>query len=156
MLKALSKAFAARALRVQATQQLGACSALFGQTNIRGLKETTGIVGVEVDPEARANLLAASQQVLAVVAEKIPAEAQYRLNVEATFEHWIEQLNGSTDDEAVEEALSFQLEELTLMAKKELELIDRMAEWRPWEAPEGHKPEFISEQEVAERLEAAK
>lgn len=58
----------------------------------RGLKETTGIVGVEVDPEARANLLAASQSVLAAVKEKIPAEAQYRLNVEATFEHWIEQV----------------------------------------------------------------
>jgi len=46
------------------------------------------------------------------------------------------QLNATTDDEAVEEALSFQLEELTLMAKKELELIDRMAEWQPWDAPE--------------------
>lgn len=50
-------------------------------------------MGVEVDPEARANLLAASQQVLAAVAEKIPVEAQYRLNVESTFEHWIEQVN---------------------------------------------------------------
>ena len=62
----------------------------------RGLKETTGIVGVEVDPEARSNLLSASQAVLASVAEKIPAEAQYRSNVEATFEHWIEQVPSHT------------------------------------------------------------
>jgi hypothetical protein len=46
------------------------------------------------------------------------------------------QLNSSATDEEVEEALDFQLEELTVMAKKELELVDRMAEWRPWEAPE--------------------
>lgn len=58
----------------------------------RGLKETTGLVGLEVDPEARSNVLAASQQVLAAVAEKIPAEAQYRANVEATMEHWIEKV----------------------------------------------------------------
>lgn len=46
------------------------------------------------------------------------------------------QLNSSATDEEVEEALDFQLEELTVMAKKELELVDRMAEWRPWEVPE--------------------
>ena len=40
----------------------------------------------------------------------------------------------------MEEALSFQLEELTLMAKKELEVIDRMAEWRPWEVPQVGRP----------------
>ena len=48
---------------------------------------------------------------------------------------WL-QLNSSATDEEVEEALDFQLEELTVMAKKELELVDRMAEWRPWEVPE--------------------
>ena len=46
------------------------------------------------------------------------------------------QLNSGANDEEVEEALEFQLEELTLMAKKELELVHRMAEWRPWEVPE--------------------
>ena len=46
------------------------------------------------------------------------------------------QLKISATDEVVEEALDFQLEELTLMAKKELELVHRMAEWRPWEVPE--------------------
>lgn len=64
----------------------------FPITACRGLKETTGLVGLEVDPEARANLLAASQEVLAAVAEKIPKEAQYRANVEATMEHWIEKV----------------------------------------------------------------
>ena len=49
-------------------------------------------MGLEVDPEARSNVLAASQQVLAAVAEKIPKEAQYRANVEATMEHWIEKV----------------------------------------------------------------
>ena len=140
MLKALGTAFAARGLRLQCTQKVGACSPLFGQCSTRcecmrrclqtcdactreevrplslrriishgkiigvsckpprhanacsGLKETTGLVGLEVDPEARTNLLAASQQVLEAVAEKIPQEAQYRANVEATMEHWIEKV----------------------------------------------------------------
>jgi hypothetical protein len=46
------------------------------------------------------------------------------------------QLKSSATDAEVEEALDFQLEELTLMAKKELELVEKMAEWRPWEVPE--------------------
>jgi ETC complex I subunit conserved region len=61
-------------------------------SSCRGLKETTGLVGLEVDPEARSNVLTVSQQVLAAVAEKIPKEAQYRANVEATMEHWIEKV----------------------------------------------------------------
>lgn len=49
-------------------------------------------MGLEVDPEARASLLAASEAVLAAVREKVPAEAQYRANVEATFQHWVDKV----------------------------------------------------------------
>lgn len=53
-------------------------------------------MGLEVEPEARANLLAVSQEVLAAVAEKIPSDAQYRANVEATMEHWIEKVRNKS------------------------------------------------------------
>lgn len=55
----------------------------------RGLKETTGLVGLAVDPHARESLMAASRAVLVSVAAKIPKEAQYRENVEATFRIWL-------------------------------------------------------------------
>ena len=58
----------------------------------RGLKETTGIVGLPVDPDARSNLLSASQAVLAAVQEKVPAEARYRADVESTFNYWLDQV----------------------------------------------------------------
>lgn len=50
--------------------------------------------------------------------------------------HHTVQVKSSASDEELEEALDFQLEELTVMARKEMELVARMAEWRPWEAPE--------------------
>jgi len=42
----------------------------------------------------------------------------------------------ATDDE-VEDTLNFQLEELSKMADDELSLIPKMAEWQPWDVPEG-------------------
>lgn len=54
------------------------------------------------------------------------------------------QLKSSATDDELEETLNFQLEELTVMAKKELELVDRMAEWRPWEVPEVHQSKHAS------------
>ena len=58
----------------------------------RGLKETTGIVGLPVDPDARSNLLSASQAVLAAVQEKVPTEARYRADIESTFNYWLDQV----------------------------------------------------------------
>ncbi len=46
-------------------------------------------MGLAVDPQARENLMAASRAVLESVAAKIPKEAQYRENVEATFRIWL-------------------------------------------------------------------
>ena len=43
------------------------------------------------------------------------------------------QLKSEATDEEVEEVLSFQLEELAIMADEELALIPMMADWKPWE-----------------------
>ncbi len=42
----------------------------------------------------------------------------------------------ATDDE-IEDTLNFQLEELSKLADDELSLIPKMAEWQPWDVPEG-------------------
>jgi hypothetical protein len=46
-------------------------------------KETTGIVGLDVDPDARASLEATLQDVLASLAAHVPAGAEYRRTLEA-------------------------------------------------------------------------
>ena len=46
-------------------------------------------MGLAVDPHARENLMVTSRAVLESVAAKIPKEAQYRENVEATFRIWL-------------------------------------------------------------------
>lgn len=43
------------------------------------------------------------------------------------------QVNSEATDEEIEEALNFQLEELSIMADEELALIPQMAEWKPWD-----------------------
>ena len=57
----------------------------------RGLKATTGIVGIEVDPYARLTLEAKTSAVLAAI-QVIEPSVQYRKNVEATFQSWMTQV----------------------------------------------------------------
>ncbi len=56
----------------------------------RGLKATTGIVGLEVDPHARETVQTKAEAVLDAV-KVIDANVQYRKNVEATFGFWLKQ-----------------------------------------------------------------
>ena len=58
----------------------------------RGLKATTGIVGLEVDPHARETVQTKAEAVLDAV-KVIDANVQYRKNVEATFGFWLKQVN---------------------------------------------------------------
>ena len=46
-------------------------------------KATTGIVGLDVDPNARASLETALTEVLASLAAHVPAGAEYRRSLEA-------------------------------------------------------------------------
>lgn len=55
--------------------------------SVRGLKETTGIVGLAVHPEARKNLKSRMEEVLRRVQELIPEHAEYRKVVEATMNY---------------------------------------------------------------------
>lgn len=46
--------------------------------------------------------------------------------------------SGATDEE-VEEQFTMQLEQLIKQCDDELGLIPKMAEWKPWDVPAGHK-----------------
>ena len=58
-------------------QALGGC---------RGAKQTTGIVGIDLEPEARSKLRETCEEVLRAV-KVIPESAEYRRSVESTMDY---------------------------------------------------------------------
>ena len=93
---------------------------------IRGVKTTTGIVGVPVVPDARLVLKEQLQAVLDAVAV-IPEDAEYRLSVEKTVRWKLAAAESDAPDEQLEELYSRQLEEEIKLCKDELGLIPKMA-----------------------------
>ena len=81
MLRALAAA-AAPAL----TRRAAMASAAPAASASLATKATTGIVGLDVDPAARASLEAALGDVRAAVAAHVPATAEYRRSLEALCE----------------------------------------------------------------------
>ena len=60
-----------------------------GQLGQRGVKDTTGIVGIDVDPNARASLKDICQQVLKAI-QVVPDTAEYRRSVESAMKYrWV-------------------------------------------------------------------
>jgi NADH dehydrogenase (ubiquinone) 1 alpha subcomplex subunit 5 len=92
----------------------------------RGVKTTTGIVGLPMDPDARTHL---TEKYLAVLEALhiIPDTAEYRLAVEKTVNYKLDLLNSDAVDEEVEDKLGRQLEEEIKMCDNELSLIPKMA-----------------------------
>ena len=100
---------------------------------LQSLKQTTGIVGLEVIPNGRQVLGDLVKQVLRSVRASIPEDAGYRKVVEQTYEHRLSIIESNEDPGAIEAAIgSGQLEELVAQARYELGLIPKMAEWKPW------------------------
>ena len=74
----------------------------------------------------------------------IPETAQYRVSVETLTNERLAVISKDISPEEMEEEIGAgQLEELILQAKDELSLIPKMAEWKPWDVPEGHKIKLV-------------
>ena len=93
---------------------------------VRGAKTTTGIVGLPVVEDARGELRTQLQAVLEALAA-IPEHAEYRRSVEKMVRFKLAAVDSDAPDEAVEAALSRQLEEEIKMCREELSLIPKMA-----------------------------
>ncbi|KAI0322729.1 NADH2 dehydrogenase [Amylostereum chailletii] len=104
-------------------------------------KLTTGIYGVPVHPNPLPELAQTYQNTLARLAT-IPAHSVYRQGTEALTQRKLNILEAAKGNVAeVEERLEEgQLEQALMIAKDELELVDKMAEWKAWESLE-EKPE---------------
>ena len=110
----------------------------------RGVKTTTGIVGLEVQPEAKSMLEGLYSKTLATLEETVPAGAEYRNVIEALTKKRLAVVQGTSDLSAIEAQLGAgQVEQLIQQAQDELDLIPKMAAARVWEPYEGSPVEDL-------------
>lgn len=114
-------------------------------------KTSTGLVGLLADPDGKANLIAASEKVLLAV-QKIP-DCQYRTNVEKWFTFIKKSAEATDDIKTIEKTIELgQIEEVIVMAKDELELVDYYYDNKIWEKVEEARK---TGDDVAERMSAS-
>uniref|UniRef100_A0A7S3G7Q3 NADH dehydrogenase [ubiquinone] 1 alpha subcomplex subunit 5 n=1 Tax=Palpitomonas bilix TaxID=652834 RepID=A0A7S3G7Q3_9EUKA len=98
-------------------------------------KASTRITGLDVVPNAKEVLLERYGAILAKLEEKIPKGTGYRDTLEETVNYHKSIVEASSSIEEIEEKMGLgQVEEVIQMTDGELSLIDKMAEWKPWEA----------------------
>ena len=107
-------------------------------------KETTGLVGLYVDDDARAKLIGAYEATLESL-KGIPQDARYRKNLEKTVAWRLEACrDAALDDAALERKVGMgQVEQLLREAQVELSLTEFMKTHRPWEVEAGSTVETV-------------
>ncbi len=100
----------------------------------RSIKTKTGLVGLDVVPNARAVAIVELQSLLTDVA-KIPADVEYRKQVETCAKFRLDLLASTKSDQEIEDEMNLQLEEIIEEIRAERTLVPRMLQWRAWEKP---------------------
>ncbi|THU56132.1 hypothetical protein C4D60_Mb11t14030 [Musa balbisiana] len=112
---------------------------------VKKVKETTGIVGLDVVPNAREVLISLYTRTLKEI-QAVPQDEGYRKAVESFTRHRLQVCQEEEDWEAIEKRLGCgQVEELIEEAQDELKLIGKMIEWEPWGVPEDYECEVIED-----------
>lgn len=107
------------------------------------VKETTGIVGLDVVPNAREVLINLYKKTLVEI-RGVPEDEGYRKAVETFTSQRLKVCQEEEDWEMIEKRLGCgQVEELIEEAQDELKLIGHMIEWKPWGIPDDYECEVI-------------
>ncbi|KAK6936775.1 NADH dehydrogenase [ubiquinone] 1 alpha subcomplex subunit 5 [Dillenia turbinata] len=107
------------------------------------VKETTGIVGLEVVPNAREVLISLYTKTLKEI-QAVPEDEGYRKAVESFTRYRLQVCQEEEDWEQIEKRIGCgQVEELIEEAQDELKLISKMIEWEPWGVPDDYECEVI-------------
>ncbi|XP_071732219.1 probable NADH dehydrogenase [ubiquinone] 1 alpha subcomplex subunit 5, mitochondrial [Rutidosis leptorrhynchoides] len=116
------------------------------------LKETTGIVGLHVVPNAREVLISLYYKTLTKI-QRIPEDEGYRKSIESFTKHRLQVCEEEQDWEAIEKRLGCgQVEELIEEAKYELKIINKMLEWDPWDVAEDYECEVENDAPVPKHV----
>eukprot|EP00729_Bicosta_minor_P014606 gene14606-34239_t len=107
---------------------------------VKGIKfaarKSTGIVGLARNTNPLPGLTATYNATLEVLGG-MPADAAYRKNVEILTNDRLSTVTSTTCVDTIEETIGMgQIEQLQHQADCELDLAQKMAEWKPWEALE--------------------
>ncbi|KAJ0267239.1 NADH dehydrogenase [Hirschfeldia incana] len=114
-----------------------------GRPLLAKVKQTTGIVGLDVVPNPRAVLIDLYTKTLKEI-QTVPEDEGYRKAVESFTRHRLNVCKEEEDWEAIEKRLGCgQVEELIEEAQDELTLIAKMIEWDPWGVPDDYECEVI-------------
>ncbi|KAH8482943.1 hypothetical protein H0E87_027621 [Populus deltoides] len=114
-----------------------------GRPLLSRVKQTTGIVGLDVVPNARAVLINLYTKTLKEI-KAVPEDEGYRKAVETFTKHRLTVCEEEEEWEKIEERIGCgQVEELIEEAQDELKLIGKMIEWDPWGVPDDHECEII-------------
>ncbi|XP_042431502.1 probable NADH dehydrogenase [ubiquinone] 1 alpha subcomplex subunit 5, mitochondrial [Zingiber officinale] len=109
------------------------------------VKETTGIVGLDVVPNAREVLISLYTRTLREI-QAVPPDEGYRKAVESFTRQRLNVCLEEDDWEEIENRLGCgQVEELIEEVKDELTLISKMIEWDPWGVPEDYECKVIED-----------
>ncbi|XP_021775096.1 probable NADH dehydrogenase [ubiquinone] 1 alpha subcomplex subunit 5, mitochondrial [Chenopodium quinoa] len=107
------------------------------------VKETTGIVGLDVVPNAREVLISLYSKTLKEI-QIVPEDEGYRKAVESFTRHRLKVCEEEPDWEIIEKRLGCgQVEELIEEAKDELTLLSKLNEWNPWGVDDDYECEVI-------------
>lgn len=107
------------------------------------VKQTTGIVGLDVVPNAREVLIELYSKTLKEI-KAVPEDEGYRKAVESFTKQRLKVCQEEEDWELIEKKLGCgQVEELIEEARDELTLIGKMIEWDPWGVPDDYECEVI-------------
>ncbi|KAG1371379.1 putative NADH dehydrogenase [ubiquinone] 1 alpha subcomplex subunit 5, mitochondrial [Cocos nucifera] len=116
-----------------------------GAVAMAKVKETTGIVGLEVVPNAREVLISLYKRTLKEI-QAVPENEGYRKAVESFTRHRLQVCVDEEDWEMIEKRIGCgQVEELIEEAEDELKLIAKMIEWDPWGVPDDYECEVIED-----------
>ena len=111
----------------------------------RGVKDSTYLKGLNVDPDAWKHTPAALNGLKDYVQEKIPQGAAYRDYVTEYCTRFLKAIEDAPSQADAEEVLGRQYEQIQQDVEAEKTVIDTMAQWRPWETPEGHVPKLFAD-----------
>lgn len=129
----------------RACQQLALLSRYAAVEQRHGVKHTTFLAGVDVNPNADKSVPGGLQDLAEYVKEKIPEEVDYRKHVERYCSRFLQIIQDAPSQGDAEKTLGKQFEEIEADIQIERSLIDTMARWKPWQVSEGQAPKLFAE-----------
>ena len=116
-------------------QQLFKCTER-SALQLRGVKDTTYLKGISVDPNAEKTTPEALRDLLDYVQQKIPDGVEYRKHVETYCNRFLKIIEDSPSQGDAEKTLGRQYEEIQMDVESERGVIETMSRWQPWDAKE--------------------